>query len=321
MQKTSPTDAVREDSEKKVSWRSWFIYIVLVALMALFTGINRNFFSLSNFGNIARQAAMVSIMGFGMTFIITSANIDLSVGSVVALVSVVSAFCIKWGFGDILSSLAGIATGLLIGFINGIIVTKVKIPSFLVTLGMLGIARGTALTITGTKAVPLYSKTFKVVWGAGTIGGMPIALLWVLGMLIFTYFLYNYTIYGNHVKATGGNIVAARFSGINTDKIVIRSFLLIGFCTAIAGLILTSRIGTGRPEIGSGYELDVIAAVILGGTSLFGGRGSIIKTLIGALIMTVITNGLIILGVEYSVQMIIKGVIIIAAVSLTEKGS
>jgi ribose transport system permease protein len=317
----TPSGSLKEDSDKKVSWRSWFIYIVLVVLIILFTFLNKNFFSLSNFGNIARQAAMVSIMGFGMTFIITSANIDLSVGSVVALVSVISAFCIKWGFGVILSSLAGIVTGLLVGFINGIIVTKVKIPSFLVTLGMLGIARGTALTITGTKAVPLYSKTFKVVWGSGTIGGMPIALLWVLGMLIFTYVLYNYTIYGNHVKATGGNIVAARFSGINTDKIVIRSFLLIGFCTAIAGLILTSRIGTGRPEIGAGYELDVIAAVILGGTSLFGGRGSIIKTLVGALIMTVITNGLIILGVDYSVQMIIKGVIIIAAVSLTEKST
>lgn len=316
-----PSGPVKEKTQKKSTWRNWFIYIVLVLLIVLFTILNKNFFSLSNFGNIARQVAMVSIIGFGMTFLITSANIDLSVGSVVALVSVMSTLCLKWGLGVVLSSIAGILVGLLVGLINGVIVTKVKIPSFLVTLGMLGIARGTALTITGTKAVTLYSRSFKVVWGAGTIGGMPIALVWVLGMLIFSLILYKFTIFGNHVKATGGNVVAARFSGINTDRVVIKSFLLIGFCTAIAGLIMTSRIGTGRPEIGSGLELDVIAAVILGGTSLFGGRGSIVATLIGALIMTVITNGLIILGVEYSVQMIIKGVIIIAAVSLTEKGN
>jgi ribose transport system permease protein len=310
-----------EKKQKKGSWRNWFIYIVLVVLIILFTILNKNFFSISNFRNIARQVAMVSIIGFGMTFIITSANIDLSVGSVVALVSVMSAFCLQWGLGVILSSIVGIATGMLVGFINGIIVTKVKIPSFLVTLGMLGIARGTALTITGTKAVTIYSKTFKVVWGSGNLAGIPIALIWVVVMLVVMLGLYSYTIFGNHVKATGGNSVAARFSGINTDRVVIKSFLIVGFCTAIAGLIMTSRIGTGRPEIGSGMELDVIAAVILGGTSLFGGKGSIITTLVGALIMTIITNGLIILGVEYSVQMIIKGIIIIAAVSLTEKSS
>lgn len=318
---TKATIISREKKQKKGSWRNWFIYIVLLGLIILFTILNRNFFSISNFRNIARQAAMVSIIGFGMTFIITSANIDLSVGSVVALVSVMSAFCLKWGLGVILSSIIGIATGVLVGFINGIIVTKVKIPSFLVTLGMLGIARGTALTITGTKAVTIYSKTFKVVWGSGNVAGVPIALIWVVVMLAVMVGLYSYTIFGNHVKATGGNVVAAKFSGINTDRIVINSFLIVGFCTAIAGLIMTSRIGTGRPEIGSGMELDVIAAVILGGTSLFGGRGSIITTLVGALIMTIITNGLIILGVEYSVQMIIKGIIIIAAVSLTEKSS
>lgn len=300
-------------------WRSWFIYIVLTALIALFGILNENFFSVSNFANIARQVSMLSIAGFGMTFIITSANIDLSVGSVIALVSVVSTLFLKWGFGVAVASLAGIATGVLVGLVNGIIVTKARIPAFLVTLGMLGVARGTALTMTGTQAVTLYSRSFKSVWGAGNILQIPTALLWVLGVLAVTYVLYNYTTFGNHVKATGGNKEAARFSGINTDRVVVLSFLLVGFCTAIAGLIMTSRIGSGRPDIGVGMELDVIAAVILGGTSLFGGKGSVVSTFIGALIMTIITNGLIILGVEYSIQTIIRGAIIIAAVSLSEK--
>ncbi len=302
-----------------LSWRTWFIYIVFAALMALFSMLNSNFFSLSNFGNIARQVAMVSVIGFGMTFLITAANFDLSVGSVLALVSVIAATSMKMGMGIAGASLTGIATGMMVGLINGLIVTKVKIPSFLVTLGMMGIARGAALTLTSGSSVTIYSNEFKVYWGSGFVAGVPIALLWVVLVLVLSYVLYNHTIFGNHVKATGGNIVAARFSGINTDLVIIKCFLIVGFCTAIAGLMLTSRLGTGRPEIGVGMEMDAIAAVILGGTSLFGGRGSIINTLVGALIMTVITNGLIILGIEYSLQMIIKGIIIIVAVSVTEK--
>jgi ribose transport system permease protein len=305
-------------SAKTITWKDWFIYIVLGLLIIMFTILNKNFFSFSNFGNIARQASMVSIIGFGMTFLITSANIDLSVGSVVALVGVMAAFTLKWGLGIVGASIMGLAVGVIIGFINGVIVTKVKIPSFLVTLGMLSIARGIALTITQTKAEVIYSVGFKKFWGAGTLLHIPIVLFWVVVILAVAVILYNYTVFGNQVKATGGNATAARFSGINTDMVTIKSFLFSGLCTGMAGLIMASRIGTGRPEIGAGLELDSIAAVILGGTSLFGGKGSVVKTLIGALIMTIITNGLIILGVEYSVQMIIKGVIIIAAVSLSE---
>jgi ribose transport system permease protein len=301
------------------SWRDWFIYIVLALLVVLFSILKHSFFSLSNFGNIARQVSMVAIMAFGMTFVITSANIDLSVGSVLALVSVMSAFALRWGFGLLGASLVGIAVGVLTHLISAIIVTKARIPSFLVTLGMLGVARGVALTITETKTVNIYEETFKSFWGAGAVSFMPVALIWVIAVLLISMLLYKYTIFGNHVKATGGNITAAQFSGIDTDSVIIRSFVVLGFCTSIAGLMMTSRIGQGRPDIGSGMELDVIAAVILGGTSLFGGKGSIISTLVGALIMTVITNGLIILGVQYSVQMIIKGVIIVAAVSLAER--
>ncbi|MHB8277525.1 MAG: ABC transporter permease [Candidatus Humimicrobiaceae bacterium] len=305
--------------KKSFLWRNWFIYIVLVFLIILFSILNKNFFSISNFSNIARQAAMVSIIGFGMTFVITSANIDLSVGSLVALVSVIAALSIQSGMGVFLSSVLAILVGLFVGFINGILVTKAKIPSFLVTLGMLGIVRGVALTLTNTKGVPINNDNFKVFWGGGDFLNIPISLVWVVIGFIICIILYSFSVFGKHVKATGGNITATKFSGINTDSVILKSFLLLGFLTAIAGLIMASRIGTGRPEIGNGLELDAIAAVILGGTSLYGGKGSIVKTFIGALIITIITNGLIILGVGFSIQQVIKGAIIIGAASISEK--
>jgi ribose transport system permease protein len=301
------------------SWHNWFIYIVLFLLVTAFSLLNKNFFSLTNFGVIGRQTAMVSLIAFGMTFVITAAQIDLSVGSIVGLVGMMATLSLQWGLGIFGASLVGMLTGTLVGLVNGVITAKLRIPSFLVTLGMLGIARGISLTVTGTQTVVVYNKAFPALWGAGMICGFPVSVLWVLLFLIITIVLYNYTVFGNHVKATGGNIVAAKFSGVNTDAVIIKVLMLSGFLSSIAGLLMTARLAAGRPEVGSGMELDAIAAVILGGTSLFGGRGSIINTLIGALIMGVISNGLVILGLGSSIQMIVKGAIIIAAVSLSEK--
>lgn len=303
----------------KTSWRNRFIYIVLVLLIAVFSLLNKNFFSLENFGVIGRQTAMVSLIAFGMTFVITAAQIDLSVGSIVGLVGVISTMALGWGWGLLGASLAGMLTGTAVGCVNGIVTTKLKIPSFLVTLGMLGIARGLSLTVTGTRTVVVYDKAFPLLWGAGDIYGFPVSILWVLLFFAIAIILYNYTVFGNYVKATGGNITAARFSGINTDGIIIKVLTLSGFLSSIAGLLMAARLAAGRPEVGSGMELDAIAAVILGGTSLFGGKGSIVTTLVGALIMGVISNGLVILGLESSIQMIVKGIIIIAAVSMSEK--
>ena len=301
------------------SWRNWFIYIVLAALIAVFSLLNKSFLSLETFGVIGRQTAMVSLIAFGLTFVITAAQIDLSVGSIVGLVGVISTMALGWGLGLVGASVAGMLTGATIGCVNGIITTKLKIPSFLVTLGMLGIARGISLTVTGTQTVVVYDKSFPLLWGAGDIYGFPVSILWVLLFFVIAIILYNYTVFGNYVKATGGNITAARFSGINTDGIIIKVLTLSGFLSSIAGLLMAARLGAGRPEVGSGMELDAIAAVILGGTSLFGGKGSIVNTLVGALIMGVISHGLVILGLESSIQMIVKGMIIIAAVSMSEK--
>jgi ribose/xylose/arabinose/galactoside ABC-type transport system permease subunit len=303
----------------KISWRNWFIYFVLILLIAVFSLLNKSFLSLETFGVIGRQTAMVSLIAFGMTFVITAAQIDLSVGSIVGLVGVISTMALGWGWGLAGASVAGMLTGTAIGYVNGIITTKLKIPSFLVTLGMLGIARGISLTVTGTRTVVVYGDAFPQLWGAGDICGIPVSILWVLLFFIIAIILYNYTVFGNYVKATGGNITAARFSGINTDGRIIKVLTLSGFLSSIAGLLMAARLAAGRPEVGSGMELDAIAAVILGGTSLFGGKGSIVNTLVGALIMGVISHGLVILGLESSIQMIVKGAIIIAAVSMSEK--
>ena len=163
------------------------------------------------------------------------------------------------------------------------------------------------------------NDTFTQFWGAGTFFGMSTAIIWTVLLFLISLFLYRFSAFGNYVKAVGGNKTASLFSGIKVDNIIIKVFVISGFFSAVAGLLMTSRLKSGRPEVGSGMELDAVAAVILGGTPLSGGRGSIFNTLIGSLIMGVIVNGLIILGIQSNVQQIIKGVIIIAAVSLSEK--
>lgn len=299
--------------------RSQFVYIALVGLVVIFGLINPRFFSLENFSVIGRQTAIVAVIAFGMTFVLTAGHIDLSVGSIVGLVVMISTITLEAGGSPFLASLAGLASGMLIGLFNGLVTAKVGIPSFLVTLGTLGIARGIAMTVTGNMVVVVYGREFTSFWGAGTIGPFPTMVLWALFFFLVIYAVYHHTRFGNHVKATGDNPVAARYSGINTDSIVIKVMLISALFASLGGLMMVARINAGRPEVGESLNLDAITAVILGGTSLFGGRGSIVRTLIGALIIGVITNALIIFGFEINVQMIVKGLIIIAAVSINEK--
>lgn len=307
------------ESNKKFEWRNWFVYFVLVGLIIVFSILSDKFLQMGNFATIGRQTAMTSLIAFGATFVITTGNIDLSVGSIVGLVGVASAAALRAGWGIAAASLVGIATGTVIGLVNGLLTAKVKIPAFLVTLGTMGIARGLALTVTNTKAVIVMDETFTQLWGAGEIAGIPTSIIWTLIFFALSFILYHYTSFGNYVKAVGGNRTASLYSGIKVDRVTIAVFIIAGFLSAIAGLLMTARLKSGRPEVGSGMELDAVAAVILGGTALSGGRGKMLNTLIGSLIMGVMINGLIILGVQSNVQQIIKGIIIIAAVSLSEK--
>lgn len=316
---TAPLNIISPWVAVRARLRQWIIYLAFVVLMIGFTIASPQFLTISNILNIARQTAVVSIIGFVMTFVLTAGEIDLSIGAVMALASVVASIILREGGHWVVASLGGLATGAVFGFCNGLLTTRAKIPSFLVTLGSMGIARGIALSITGTLTIVFINDPFTEIWGAGDIGPIPVMVIWMVIVFVITYFLYKHTILGRYVQATGGNLMAARFSGVNTDFIKLATLTMSGLAAGLGSLLMTARLYSGRPYIGQGLELDVIAAVILGGTSLFGGKGTIVGTLIGALIIGVLNNGLILLGIGTNVQMIIKGVIVIAAVFFAEK--
>ena len=302
----------------RAHYRRWVIYFALIALVVGFSFASTQFMTLSNILNIGRQTAIVTIIGFAMTFVLTAGEIDLSIGAVMALSSMMASLILRAGGHWALGSAAGLATGAIVGLFNGLLTTKARIPSFLVTLGMMGIA-GAALTVTGTLTVVFLNDTFTKFWGAGDIGSVPTMVIWTVIVFAVAYFFYNHTIFGRYTQATGGNLMAARFSGVDTNRIKLVALTMSGLAAGIGGLLITARLYSGRPYVGQGLEMDVIAAVILGGTSLFGGRGTIIGTLVGALIIGVINNGLLLIGIDTNVQMIVKGVIIIAAVFFAEK--
>jgi len=313
------TNEVADLEKKKFNWRNWLVYFVLVAMVILFTILSKSFLTPDNVANIGRQTAMVSIMAFGMTFVITTGGIDLSVGSVLGLTGLAAAGMMYAGLGYIPATLVALGIGALVGLVNGFLIAKVKIPAFLVTLGTMSILRGLSLTITATKSVIITDETFVAFWGAGDFAGIPTSVIWTLLAFLICGWLYHFTTFGNYVKAVGGNVTAARYSGIKVEKIIFLVYIISGILSAVAGLIMAARLKNGRPEVGEGMEMDAIAAAVLGGTSMSGGRGNILNTLIGSLIIGIILNGLILLGFQTNVQKIFKGLIIIAAVAASEK--
>ena len=300
--------------------RPYTVFLALVALIIFFSLRSAVFFSTANFANIGRQTTLVTIMAVGMTFVIISAEIDLSVASTLKLSGVCAALFMS-NFGDnwVLGAIVGLLVGATIGLINGLLVTRLGIPSFLVTLGMLGIAKGLAFVVTDTAPVLVDNQQFFTVFYEGGVLGIPVPIIWSIVVLIAGGTLLHYTTFGRKVYATGGNAIAARYSGINTARVKVLGFVLTGMTAALAALIFAAQAHASRPDFADGLELDVIAAVILGGTSLFGGRGTIIGTLIGSLIIGVLNNGLVIIGVSSSWQIAVKGGIIILAVAFSKK--
>jgi ribose transport system permease protein len=230
-----------------------------------------------------------------------------------------AALALQAGFGVIGGLAAGLATGIVVGLINGLLITKVVIPSFLVTLGMMGIVKGLAMWITDTAPVPILDPTFNFVFGSGDLGPIPILLVWTLLATVLAHVVLRKTSFGRQTLATGGNESAAKFSGVKTNRIKLWVFLATGLAAGFAGVLYAGRMQAGRFTFGEGDELSVIAAVILGGTSLFGGIGTVIGTLIGSLMIGTINNGLIIMGLDVSQQMMVKGLIILLAVAFGKK--
>jgi ribose transport system permease protein len=300
--------------------RPYMLYIAFAILVVVFSIASPWFLSIDNFLNIGRQTALVSIIAIGMTFVIIARQIDLSVGSTLALSGMSAALAMahvddNW----LIGAVAGIGTGALVGAVNGVIVTRLNIPSFLVTLGSLSAARGLALLVTTTKPVIVTNDSFVSIFGESTIAGVPVPILWTLLAVIAGILLLHYSVFGRQIYASGGNPTAARYSGINTKRVTTLAFILTGALAGLAALVLAARSHAARPDVVQGLELDVIASVTLGGCSLFGGRGFVLGTLLGSLIIGTLNNGLVLLGVSSSLQLVIKGAIIVAAVAFTKK--
>jgi ribose transport system permease protein len=300
--------------------KPYTIYAAFVALVALFSLSSPVFFSEDNFLNIGRQTALVTIIAVGMTFVIIAGEIDLSVASVLALSGMTSAWAITHIAGSAwIGFIVALCTGAVIGAVNGLLTTAWAVPSFLVTLGMLGIARGAALLMTNTRPISVDNPFVWALFGDGFIFGVPSPIVWTVLVIAIGFVALHLSAFGRRIYACGGNPTAARYSGINVKRTKIAAFVLTGALAGFAGLILAARSHAARPDIAQGLELDVIAAVILGGTSLFGGKGLIVGTLLGSLMIGVLNNGLTLLGVSSPAQLMVKGAIIIAAVALTRR--
>jgi ribose/xylose/arabinose/galactoside ABC-type transport system permease subunit len=300
--------------------RPYMLYIAFVILLVVFSLSSPWFLSVDNFLNIGRQTTLVSIIAVGMTFVIIARQIDLSVASTLALSGMAAALAMSqinnsW----IVGTVAGLGTGALVGLLNGLLTTQLSIPSFLVTLGTLSMARGLAMMVTNTKPVIITNETYFAIFGEGTFLGMPVPIAWTLAAMIVGILLLHYNVFGRRIYAVGGNPTAALYSGINTKWVTTAAFILTGTLAGLAALVLSARSHAARPDVVQGMELDVIAAVILGGCSLFGGRGYILGTLFGSLIIGTLNNGLVLLGVSSPMQLVIKGAIIVAAVAFTKR--
>jgi ribose transport system permease protein len=304
-------------SRLKEDWRQYVIYAGFVVIFIFFsiTLNEKGFLDPNNLLNIVRQTAMIAIMAVGMTFVLSAGEIDLSVGAVAGLTSVTTALAIS-KFGLIGGICGGLLTGIVLGMVNGLLTTRVGIPSFLVTLAMMGIARGTAMWVSNTAAIPILDKTYYFTFGSGNVGPVPVLLIWALIAAVIGHIVLRKTSFGRKMLATGGSETAARFTGIKTRDIKMQVLIISSLTAAFAGMLYAGRLRSGRFQLGEGDELSVIAAAVLGGTSLFGGFGSVVGSIMGALMIGLINNGLILMGLEFSQQLIARGVIILLAVTV-----
>ncbi|MEA1939957.1 MAG: ribose ABC transporter permease [Candidatus Caldatribacteriota bacterium] len=298
--------------------RRYGILIGLIGLIIAFSILSERFFTISNMLIVMRQTSIVAFLGIGMTFVILGAGIDLSVGSVLAFSGAVAAGVMQ-SRGIFLGILAGLAVGTALGAFSGLVITKLRIPAFIATLAMMAIARGGTLVYTDGRPVTGLPSSFAFL-GRGYIGDIPFPIILMLVTFVLAYIILKLTRFGRYVYATGGNIDAARASGIKVDNIIISNFAISGFLSGLTGIVLSSRLNSAQPTAGMGYELDAIAAVVLGGTNLFGGEGELWGTLIGAFIMGILNNGLNMINVSSFYQQVVKGIVILIAVTVAQSG-
>jgi len=290
------------------------ILIGLVLLCAILSIQSHVFLSKNNMLNVLRQVATNLYIACAMTMIIILGGIDLSVGSVIALSGVVTGGMIAFdGAPLVLAVICGLGAGVLVGVFNGYVVSTTTIPPFIVTLATMNIARGVAYVYTGGQPIRVMSDSFNFL-GAGYVGEIPIPIIYLVVIVMVSFFIMSKSKLGRHIYAVGGNPQAALFSGIKTKRVTFFAYFFSGLMASIAGIVLASRMFSGQPTAGQGAEMDAIAAVVLGGTSMSGGSGKIGGTVIGALVIGILSNGLNLMGINSFWQYIVKGVVILIAV-------
>lgn len=294
------------------------LILILVALMVVFSLMSPYFFTSRNLLNITRQVSITLIVAIGMTFVILTGEIDLSVGSSAALVGVATAAVLTATGSIVLSLIAGLILGVGIGLTNGVLTVYGRVQSFIVTLAMMGIARGATLVWTGGKPISRLPVDFAIM-GAGYLGPVPVSTIIAAGVFILAFFVLNRTKHGVYMKSIGANREAARLSAIPVRKYRVLAFVISGLTSALGGILITSKLLSAQPTAAEGLEMNVIAAVILGGASLSGGVGTVLGTLLGAMVIGVIDNGMNLVGVSSFFQQIVKGIIILVAV-LAKRG-
>nr|WP_153020349.1 ABC transporter permease [Paramesorhizobium deserti] len=311
----SPAKPAREPFDFARWWDRVGILMVLVALVLLMAAIAPNFNRVDNLLNIARAISINAILAAGMTVVILTGGIDLSVGSTIAVSGVVAVIAAIAGVPAPLAVLTGMAVGALCGLVNGWLTAYLALAPFIVTLGTMTFLRGLAYTITDGQPIVSSGLNFRDL-GNGYVGPIPVPVIIMVVVYAVVWFVLERTRYGRHVYAVGGNAEAAKLAGVRVKRVVTSVYVLAGACAGLAGVIFAARVISAQPTAGTGYELDAIAAVVLGGTSLAGGRGRIVGTLIGSVILGVLSTGLILLNVQFFTQLLIKGAVIILAVAI-----
>lgn len=304
--------------DKRELLRRYGIVLMLLALIVYFSFGSEYFLTGGNIVNVLRQSAVTGISAVGLTYIMLTGGIDLSIGSVIGLTAVTAASCMaKLGMHPLLACIISLLLGLLIGFINGVLVNYVEIPALIATLGVMTSVRGLCYILTGGLPVYGFPASFDIL-GKGYIGFIPVPVIVMIVVLIIGWYVLNRTRYGRYLYAIGGSREAARLSGINVDRMIVVTYMVAGFLSALAGLVELSRLSSGQPSAGDGFEMNVITAVVLGGISVNGGEGKFSGVVVGIFIMSVLANGLVMMNVYEFYQQLIRGIVLIFAVGFDQ---
>lgn len=290
------------------------IYIVLFAMILFFSISSKAFLSASNLFNILRQVAVVGTAAVGMTFVMLTGGIDLSVGAIIGVTGIITALLMVWGVPPVVAVLVALAVGVLLGMINAALINELRVPPLIVTLGMMTALRGLAYLITGGMPVFGFPESFTLL-GQGYIYVIPVPVIIMAVTFLAGYLVLEKFTLGRYIYGVGGNEEASRLSGINVKKIKYLVYSISGFVCGVAGVVLLSRTNSGQPKAGTSYEMDIITAVVLGGVSIAGGQGRITGVVAGVLIMGILSNGMIIMNVGDYVQRIVQGLVLVAAVA------